>query len=449
MREDPGRVLVAGGGTAGIAAALTLVRGGWKVVLLEASSRLGGRTYSFRASGLGGVEVDNGPHMLVGAYREFRALLGELGTEGAFLHAPALDLSFLGPGGRIYRLKARASLPSPFSLLAGLLTYKVLSFRERIRTALALGRLLGRKEPAGGTVGAWLDREGLQGGPARYLLAPLCRAVLNTREGVASLASFAAALRETFHGPPSNSALWVPERPWSRILGGPALERLRSLGVDVRLETRLEGVEFREGRFFAARTSRGKFQGKGLLLCLPPWRIRGLLPGGILPPGWEDLRPSSMEIFYVRGGPALEAVEKVPGGVLGLPPGGAFDFLVSCPGGVAAFLATPAGEGAGKDGKGVRGEGIPPGLGIPGGGRGEGRTLRLVWEKAVLHQPLGVESLRPGVVVGDGGLFLGGDWIDTGLPATLESAARSGRAAGGAFLERFGKEMKETGERRR
>ncbi|HHI68245.1 MAG TPA: hypothetical protein ENJ97_02860, partial [Planctomycetes bacterium] len=67
-------------------------------------------------------------------------------------------------------------------------------------------------------------------------------------------------------------------------------------------------------------------------------------------------------------------------------------------------------------------------------------ALSLGWKKALLYQPAGVEGLRPGPVTGVGGLFLAGDWIATGLPATLESAARSAGLAARAFLGKSGEE---------
>ena len=434
------RVLVAGGGVAGIRASLLLARAGWAVTLLEASPRLGGRTFSFPSPPMGGVELDNGPHVLVGAYREFRSLLREIGTEEAFSHAPSLDLSFLGAGGKIHRLRAPAFLPAPLHLLAGLLTYSAFSPREKVRTALAVSRLTRTREAPAGTVGAWLRSKGLQGRPAAFLLGHLCRAVLNTPVEEASLGLFSAALRETFRGPPSNAALWVPRRSWSRILGDPALDRLRSLGVEVLLGTRLQDVEIGPAGFRKAWTSEGPLAGKALILCLPPWELSGILSPEDLPKGVTSLRPGPMETLYVRvggGGP-------VPPPVLGLPAGGRFDFLVRLEGGPWAFLATPSGPGGKERGKSPASlaRDALAGLGPWGeGARVEG-AARVSWKRALLHQPLEVEALRPGPVTSREGLFLAGDWIATGLPATLESAARSGRAAADAFLKRFGKGVK-------
>ncbi len=446
MRDRAGRrrVIVAGGGTAGISLSFLLAEAGLEVVLLEASSRLGGRVFSFASSLLGGGELDNGPHVLAGAYKEFPALLGKLGTEGMFSHAPSLDLSFLARGGRIHRLRAPAFLPAPLHLLAGLLRFTALSPKERLRAAWAVGRLVGGKEIPGRTVAEWCRERGLLGRPVDFFLGPLCRAILNTREEEASLELFAAALGESFRGPPSRAALWVPSRPWSEILGRPARKSLESKGVEVRLGTRLEGVEVERGRFRAACLREEKLAGDALFLCLPPWRLAGLLPAGAVRGDWASLRPAPMEILYVK-------VKKQPGRqgpvpqVLGLPPGEGFDFLVPGRGRAWAFLATPARPRRGEEESraSLAGRALAC-LGSLGAGRLEREqdVLHLVWPKALLHQPAGVERLRPGPVTEVEGLFLAGDWIDTGLPATLESAARSGRLAARAFLEKLGKGMK-------
>ena len=440
MRRGP--VLVAGGGAAGIGAALRLARSGEKVILLEARSRLGGRAFSFPCPSLGGVEVDNGPHVLVGAYGEFRALLRELGREGDFLHAPSLDLSFLGPQGRIHRIAAPPYLPAPLHLAAALLGYRALTPVERFRTALAVGRLLRdrrRGRPLEGTVADWLRRARLQGGPARFLLGPLCRAVLNTREEEASLALFAAALAETFLGAPARAALWIPRLPWSRILGRPALAKLRSLGVEVRLGCRLQGMEIQGGRFRRALTSRGPLEGRALLLCLPPWEARRVLPSQAGPFPWAGLEGSSLETLYL-----LPREGRFPGGppVVGFSSPRPFDFLVRREDGLWAFLATPAPSRSAREKPEETARKALASLGIPPSDQGEIRAVRVFWKEAVLHQPAGVEALRPGPKTALPGVFLGGDWIDTGLPATLESGARSARAAVRAFLEDSGEERK-------
>ncbi len=438
-REGPDQVVVAGCGVAGITLSFLLAEAGWKVVLLEASPRLGGRAFSFAAPPFGGEEVDNGPHALVGAYREFRGLLRRLGKEEAFFHAPSLDISFMDALGRIHRLRAPGLLPAPLHLLAGILTFGALGAGERIRTALALGRLTRRGKKPSGTVGAWLRNQGLRGGPADYLLGPLCRAILNTPEEEASLPLFAAALRESFQGPSWKAALWIPRLPWSRILGEPARTRLEALGVDVRLRTRLEGVEVEGGAFRAARVPGGRIPGRALFVCLPPWSLSGILPGEALPRGIQDLRPGPMETLYVRVLGRSEA-KGPPPPVLGLPPGMGFDFLVRRGDRTWAFLATPSRTGK-KEGKPGDSLSLAKDLLAGMGAKAEPeRALRLAWRKALLHQPAGVEELRPGPVTAVEGLFLAGDWIATGLPATLESAARSAGRAARAFLEKIGGE---------
>lgn len=401
------RLVVAGGGAAGIAAALEAARAGWKTTLCEARHRLGGRAFSFAAPAFGGAELENGPHALLGAYAEFRRLLRALGTEELFERAPALRLAVAVRGGaRSFR--AWPGLPGPLSLLGGLLGFGLLTVSEKVRTARAMAALVYGPPPAEEPVAEWLARRRLEGAPAETLLIPLCRAVLNTHESVASLALLAAAFRGSFRGRASGAALWLPAAPWGRILEKPARERLGALGAEVRLRARVESVDLAAGRVAGVRLAGGeRLDCQALVWAVPPWQGKGALPGGLVR---EGLAPAPMATLYDRApeGP------RWPEPIVSLGPRSEFDFAVVLPGGqlVAALVSGRLGP-------------------LPGGrSRLREAGLWVPQPAATLHQPAGCDRLRPGAATGVAGLFLAGDWTATGLPATLEGAALSGRRAG-------------------
>jgi len=126
------RVVVVGGGLAGMAAALACADGGADVTLLEAKKWLGGATSSFVRDGL---TIDTGQHVFLRCCIAYREFLRRIGTEGRTDLQPRLDIPVVGPGGRTGGIR-RSSLPAPLHLGAALLSYPFLSPGERAHAAL-------------------------------------------------------------------------------------------------------------------------------------------------------------------------------------------------------------------------------------------------------------------------------------------------------------------------
>ena len=139
------RVVVVGGGLAGITAAIALREAGARVTLLEARPRLGGATCSFTRDGL---VVDNGQHVFLGCCSAYRELLTRLGMTGAVSVQDRFDVTVLSPGGRA-RLR-RTGLPGPLHMGQALARYSFLTLGERLRVARAAlaMRMLNPADPA-------------------------------------------------------------------------------------------------------------------------------------------------------------------------------------------------------------------------------------------------------------------------------------------------------------
>lgn len=224
------RVAVIGGGWSGIGAAVTLAAGGARVVVFEAARQLGGRA---RRVTIDGVDVDNGQHILVGAYTETLRLMKAVGVdpEACFLRLPLELRTATG-----FRLKA-APLPAPLHLAVGLLAARGLSFPDRLRAARFVGRLRrdGFRLPQDDSVAALLAGHG-QTAPLRQLVwEPLCVAALNTPPEHASAQVFANVLRDTLGGPPPASDLLLPRRDLGTLFPEPAARFVTERGGEVRL----------------------------------------------------------------------------------------------------------------------------------------------------------------------------------------------------------------------
>ncbi len=123
------KVIVIGGGIAGLSAAAYLAKNKFKVTLLEASPKLGGRAYSFLDKDTNTI-IDNGQHILMGCYLETLKFLSLIGAKGNFYFQKRLEVNFVKEGFQILPLK---SVPSiyPLNLIIGLLKFTAINLSDR------------------------------------------------------------------------------------------------------------------------------------------------------------------------------------------------------------------------------------------------------------------------------------------------------------------------------
>ena len=224
--------MVAGGGLAGVAAAIALCDSGARVTLAEARPRLGGATCSFTR---GGLTVDNGQHIFLRCCTAYRGLLDRLGVTAKTALQERFDVRVLTPSGAA-RLRRRG-LPAPLHLAATLATYPLLSRAERagaVRAALAFRRL-NPADPATDRqrLGDWLAAHG-QGPRARRALWDLfVVSSLNIAGDDASLALAAMVIKTALLGDPGAADIGVPLVPLGELHGQAADTLLRRLGATV------------------------------------------------------------------------------------------------------------------------------------------------------------------------------------------------------------------------
>ncbi len=123
------KVIVIGGGIAGLTAAAYLVKNKFKVTLLEASPKLGGRAYSFIDKETNTI-IDNGQHILMGCYHDTLDFLSVIGATNNFYFQKRLQVNFVKEGFQILPLKS-APIFYPLNLIIGLLNFGALKFSDR------------------------------------------------------------------------------------------------------------------------------------------------------------------------------------------------------------------------------------------------------------------------------------------------------------------------------
>lgn len=266
------RVAIVGGGWAGLAAAVHACAAGHRVALYEMAHQLGGRARSVTHDGL---TLDNGQHILIGAYRDTLALMRQVGVDPAqVLHRMPLTLSYPDGGG--LRLPPGPALPA---FARGVLGWRALPWRDRIGLLLLAGswRLQGFRCPPSMTVAELARR--CPPTAYRELIEPLCVAALNTPADQASGQVLLTVLRDALFGAPGAADLLLPCAPLDELLPAAAQRWLAARGAELLLGHRVMRVDAADDGMWVDDELHDH-----LVVATPPGEAARLLAG--LAPGW-------------------------------------------------------------------------------------------------------------------------------------------------------------------
>jgi len=230
-------VAIVGAGYAGMACAVTLAAQGVPVTVYEAGPVAGGRARRIVSQG---EALDNGQHILIGAYGELFGLMRRVGVPSDALLRMPLELRYAS-GFALRELW----LPSPLGLLGGLLAARGVPLGERlgaVRFVLALRRT-GFRASVCDTVQQLLRLHRQDGRIGHFLWRPLCLSALNTPPERAAAGAFLAVLRDTLGGAPGASDLLLPRIDLSRLFPEPAAAWLAGHGGELRLNARVRDLD--------------------------------------------------------------------------------------------------------------------------------------------------------------------------------------------------------------
>jgi zeta-carotene desaturase len=273
------KVIVVGGGFAGIAAATALSEKGISVELLESRGFLGGRVYSTENSAFP-APFDNGPHLFMGCYYETWKLLKRLGSSDGFQKIDPLRLVWLLFGGQKTFLQC-ASLPAPFHLVWGLLTTGAFSWKEKIYLAKAL--ICFSKKPFEikleiKTVAQFMDFTHQNSRTRERFWIPLCNAVMNVSADIAPIEGFGEVLHRVFFGSRQNSSLAIANRPLSEIGFKNTSAYLENHGGSVHFRESARTFKVSAKTLEVTTESDQIYTGDALVLAVPPSSLSSLWP---------------------------------------------------------------------------------------------------------------------------------------------------------------------------
>lgn len=420
------RTFVIGAGLAGLSAALALSRGGWPVVLIEATRRAGGRCRSFHDSSLDCV-IDNGNHLVMSGNTATMAFLHEIDAydrmagpdEAAF---PFVDVA---TGARWIVRPNKGTIPwwvfAPSRRVPGT---SALSFLPALRLLMAGARR---------TVADVLPTRGVL---YRGLWEPLVVAAINARPAHASAALMKPVLLETFALGAAACRPLVARHSLADSLIDPAVAVLDSRGAQIRLGDRVQSLAVEDGRVTGIAAGAERFtvgQDDCVIMAVPPWDAASLLPELTVPPAGEPIVNVHFRLPEApRGADAVEAIGVV----------GGFAHWIFVRGDIVSITISAASEEAQLDAADIAARcwaDVCTVLQIAG----EIPPFRVVKERrATFAQDPASVAARPGARTSLANLFLAGDWTDTGLPATIEGAIRSGNRAAALVEEMKSKRIR-------
>jgi squalene-associated FAD-dependent desaturase len=414
-------IAIIGAGWAGLATAISLARRGASVSVFEASRIPGGRA---RRVEVGGQYIDNGQHILLGAYTETLNLIESVSpgsTRRNFLRIPlTLDV----PGQ--FRL-IMPKLPAPFGLIIGLMTARGLNFN----TKFAMARLMrfinspGIRIPSGWTVEKLLADQTDQA--IKLVWTPLCLSALNTPPNKASAEVFVNVLRDAIGGPPGNSDMLLPRVDLTSLFADPAIKYLLGLGAKLSFGIRIDHIGVNGKRITLSAGDR-QWAFDTLVLASAPHHASKLLAD------IDGLEPTKAILDAVRYQPIVttyldypESV-RLPSPIIGLnDPAAHFAFdhryTHNHPGRLAVVAS--AEHSAPAEGREGRVRHIHQVLERALGPLAEPTGWKIIEEKRATFE-CSVSLARPENHTEHPNIFLAGDFTQGPYPATLEGAVRSG-----------------------
>lgn len=434
------RVAIVGAGVAGLAAGVALADAGYQVTVFERRPFVGGRACSYLHPGTGET-IDNCQHILLGCCTNLRSLLSRIGRSNAIGWTESI--TYIEPGGRRSIVRP-GSLPAPFHSAWSFLTARCFTFADKRAIAFGLLRFLRgypQDIPGGESFLAWAHRHKQTPGAIKRFWEPILASALNDDLDRISVRYAGKVLRESFLNSREAAQMGVPRMPLSEMYSGAAATMLAK-GAEIHLRSSVRSLtqlqygwqlkiecagSIREEKFDEVILALPFEAAAKLVQSLPGGDARALLAGQI--ESFEHVPLVGIHLWFDR------QITELPHAVLldttiqwmyqgshlqphtPHPPGSHLELVVSVarklvPMSQAEIIDLALRELA---------------LFFP-----QVQAAKLV--KAVVTKEVratfavtpGQDARRPAARTAWPGLCLAGDWTDTGWPATMEGAARSG-----------------------
>lgn len=422
------KCIVIGGGFAGLTAASYLANKNIKVELFEASPKLGGRAYSFLAKDEKTI-IDNGQHILMGCYSETLRFFKLIGASNNLIYQPELEINFLKENFNHFKIKT-VNLPHPFNLIFGLMNYKAVGFSERIKILKFFLKMFSysEKELNGLTVEQLLKKENQNTNITRAFWEVITVGALNTSIRKASARIFVDILKRIFFSGKYSANIVLPKYGLTESYCDQAQIFIERKGGSVFTSNSVSKLIADKGGVIEVHTDSGIITDFDFIIsAIPFYALQRIISPDYLNKK-PDLRYSSILSIHLwlNKNPFKEAFY----GLINSPlhwifnKGSHLTLVISD----ADYLIEKSKE---KIFDLIKRELFK----FTGIADDQIVDYQIIKEKRATFIPSeNILNSRPQVFTGLGNFFIAGDWVDTGLPSTIESAVKSGRLASEAIF---------------
>lgn len=424
------KVIIIGGGAAGLAAGVGLVSRGMDVTIFEGRPFLGGRLYSFLDPETGDV-IDNGQHLLGGFYYRTFELLSKIGMGASVERQRQLEVKFIkGSGSKYWFRVPRVKMPYGFAL--GLLEYSKFPKWSLLRL-LANNKKIKKAPLPGQTADAWLRGLGQSGGAISNFFRPLILATLNAEPEVVAAVLFQQMLQTILESREGDAVLAYSKVGLSQLVAEPAAKYIKSKGGKILLLNKIKSLNLEGGGIKSVTDDTGKeITADVYISAVPPDALAKIIPEGIVEnlDVFEYSPIVSVDIWF-----ETSVMKDIMMGFLDGPFHWCFD-KSKIFGSVGRYpYVSMIVSAANKEIL------LDKAVLIKMAVDEVRKKFRWCSQAAVLHARVIKEkkatvlltpeanSKRPGTRTGLDNFYLAGDWVNTGLPATIESAVVSGFGA--------------------
>ena len=435
MADKQETILIVGGGWAGLTCAVELVSLGHTVTVLESARQLGGRA---RRVAFADHAVDNGQHVFVGAYHQTLELLKRLDVPlQQSLQRQVLDLFVQRYDRHAFQLRL-PHLLSPLNLFVGLLRSKGFNLNDRWHALLFGLRLFSNTMVSEEdiTVAELLANQKQTTNITQALWEPICLASLNTPIEEASAQIFIHVLHDSFCRSHRDADMIIPGVDLGHLLPDPAFDFIEQRGGFVHLSQRVSELLIEKRRITGIKCDDKKYEANHVVLAIPPHACQPLLkPHAVMHDIAYNMSGYNYHpicTVYLQFPVEVQADRPIQG-FIGTTVQWIVDRRVSGqPGLIAAVISGP-GKHMQLDNEQLAAHiqdelqqcfpHWPPATNI----------LVIREKRATFSCRAGINRLRPSNRTPVRGLWLAGDYTDTGYPATIESAVISGQRAAQAI----------------
>ena len=435
MSTEP--VVIIGAGWAGLAAAVKLTKQGHKVTVFESAKQAGGRA---RSVSFNELDVDNGQHLLIGAYTECISLMKTVGidTETALKCLPLL-LTVADKSSKNKLILQAPPLPAPLHLLYALFTAKGLKFKDRI-AAIKFGLYLKRNNyqlKQDISVEALFQLTQQTDILIRQLWEPLCLSIMNTPIKEASANVFMNAFKDAFTNKRKDADLLLPTTDLSNLFPNTAIQYIKNHGGEVFLKSRVEKLEINNNEITSVTAKINNemqtMKTSQVIIATAPQNLNKLITEH------STLKPISNNIEQFNYEPIVTVYLQYPQetrltqSMIGLSSTlsqWVFDRGSFCQqAGLISIVISAKGEHMAMDDDTLT-QTVHDEISILFTNKPPLIKSFVIREKrATFACTVNINDIRPENTTDVKGLFLAGDYTNTGYPATLEGAVRSGLAA--------------------